>query len=259
MIINLTEDPELVDVDFGDKEDLLASISEDTMIDNILDQIEFLGTDENTYRNSSLFQYFRDRIDYIRTKYPDDVDAIQQTNEVLDRIFSAIQKKYALDVKLTESLDFAKKLDYVEATYNFFVLNIFERTSNFFKTYILDNLEALRAEGLARLTPADQKNLTYRSISDSAPAENIPVIYFLQDFLNGIDLTDSIQVLEYMMKGDEEEINNHLVSSLLINESFAEVNFLQPLSKRIIKVAKSNPSEGIDKNHIITSLLQEGR
>ena len=147
MIINLTEDPELVDVDFGDKEDLLASISEDTMIDNILDQIEFLGTDENTYRNSSLFQYFRDRIDYIRTKYPDDLDAIQQTNEVLDRIFSAIQKKYALDVKLTESLDFDKKLDYVEATYNFFVLNVFERTSNFFKTYILDNLEALRAGG----------------------------------------------------------------------------------------------------------------
>ena len=91
MIINLTEEPELNEVDFGEKEEILASISEDTMIDNILDQIQFLGTDENSYQNSSLFQYFRDRIDYIRTRFPDDLETIHRTNEVLEESLSLLQ------------------------------------------------------------------------------------------------------------------------------------------------------------------------
>ena len=131
-IINLTDESDLTEVDFQEKENLLASISEDTMIDNILDQISFLGTDENTYQNSSLFQYFRDRIDYIRTRYPEDQEAITQTNEVLDRIFGAIKRKYALDIVFTDSIPFTKKLDFVEAMYNFFILGIFDRTANFY-------------------------------------------------------------------------------------------------------------------------------
>lgn len=255
MIINLTEEPELTEVDFGEKEDILASISEDTMIDNILDQISFLGTDENTYRNSSLFQYFRDRIDYIRTRYPDDSVAIQQTNEVLDRIFGAITQKYALEVQFEDSLPFEKKVDYVEAAYNFFVLHIWEKTATFYLTYVLENLESLRTEGASRVTAADQKDLSYKSILESSPTENVKVIYFLSDFLKAIDISDSIQVLEYMMKGEEDELDNHLISTLLIDEAYASVNFLQPLSTVIQKIATANPTEGIDKNAIITRLL----
>jgi len=255
MIINLTEEPELNEVDFGEKEEILASISEDTMIDNILDQIQFLGTDENSYQNSSLFQYFRDRIDYIRTRFPDDLETIHRTNEVLERIFIAIANKYALDIQFSESLPFEKKLDYVEAAYNFFVLGIFERTARFYMTYVRENLEALRTEAKSRLTPADAKDLSYKAISESCQTDNAEVIYYLNDFLDSIDIVDSIQVLEYMMKGEEEEINNHLISSLIINETYTDVNFQRPLGSIIQRIAKSNPSEGIDKNSIINSLL----
>ena len=256
-IINLTDESDLTEVDFQEKENLLASISEDTMIDNIIDQISFLGTDENTYQNSSLFQYFRDRIDYIRTRYPEDQEAITQTNEVLDRIFGAIKRKYALDIVFTDSIPFTKKLDFVEAMYNFFILGIFDRTANFYYSYVMNNLADLRAEGQTRLTPTDLKNLSYKSIVESAPSENVVVIYFLNDFLRAIDLVDSIQVLKYMMAGEEEELNNHLVATLLIDEEYVDINFLLPLGAIIQRIARSNPVEGMDKNRIILDLLKQ--
>lgn len=257
MIINLTETDEFQDLtDIEVKEEMLANISEDTMIDDILDQISFLGTDDNFCRNNSLFNYFRVRIDYLRSKYPDDQDTIIKTNEVLDRIFDAIKKKFALDIKLHESIPFETKLDYVEAAYNFFILHIFEKTSNFFYSYIFDNLDVLRKEGKARLTPEDLKNLSYKTIAESIPAENVPVVYFLHDFLSSINMIDSIQAFEYMIKGEEDEIDNHLMYSLLVNETYADVTFLEPLGDIIQKLAKSNPSEGIDKNAIISDLVK---
>ena len=52
MIINLTETDEFQDLTDNEvKEEMLANISEDTMIDDILDQIAFLGTDDNFIRN----------------------------------------------------------------------------------------------------------------------------------------------------------------------------------------------------------------
>lgn len=258
MFINLTEEPELVDVEFGEKEDVLASLSEDTMMDNILDQIKLLGTSDTSYRNASLFQYFRDRIDYLRSRYPDDQEIIIQTNEVLDRIFQAIIAKFSLEVTFSESIPFPRKLAYVEAAYNFFILHIFEKTASFYETYIMENLDTLIAEGQARLTKDDAKNLSYKSILESVPTKDLaPLIYFIEDFLQAVDIVDSIQVIEYMIKSDEGQVDNHLIKDMLINETYTAVNFLQPLCKVITTLAQTSPAEGVDKTGIISKILYQ--
>ena len=145
-IINLVDETE--DYDFLKKEkcdEIISELSEDLMIDNIEDQINNINKEDNSFRNSSLFQYIKERVEYIWSMEKEiNGEYYKVIDNVLNRVSKSIEDKFGFSIEYSDTIPKEIKLAYIESMYNVLILKISNTTSELLSNYIMKNRDILQ-------------------------------------------------------------------------------------------------------------------
>lgn len=230
-IINLVDETE--DYDFLKKEkcdEIISELSEDLMIDNIEDQINNINKEDNSFRNSSLFQYIKERVEYIWSMEKEiNGEYYKVIDNVLNRVSKSIEDKFGFNIEYSDTIPKEIKLAYIESMYNVLILKISNTTSELLSNYIMKNRDILQKEAENRITKEDKKNLSYKGIKFSYTGKYTELLFFLDDFIKEIDIQDSIEIIDLFTQGEETEIFNYNLRKLLVENQYGDVTFDKPL------------------------------
>lgn len=226
MLLKANEDTDLKEYE---KDEILNMISDDIMIENLVEQIRKIKLNIITDNPiSDKLQYFIDKYNFIVTKYFDKQDMIKECNDIMDtilnKILDTINEVMNIKIEIMESVLFKDKIDYVHYLYNFLVVNLSNNIINFSYNYIIDNSESLKKSFKIK----NKKSLSYMTIKKLIDNEYTPIILYTETILKSVrDITDE-DVINLLIKNDEDEINNYYSRKILVDNYFSSVSFNEP-------------------------------
>lgn len=222
----MLDDDKVTSLDNYQEEEILNMLSDDIILDNILNQIKNSTKKENILdTKSNLLEYFQNRYSFIMKKYAENEDVISKTNDiindVLDEILNAINETFKFKITLSESLLIKDKFEFIESLYEFFILNLKDSLISLGYEYIIDNLKSLRSS----LKIRNKKDLSYINIKKLIDNENTAVVFQTESILSNLGELDNETIIEMMTEYDPELVYNYNVRRLFLDNFCCDVCF----------------------------------
>jgi len=237
---------------------LLHTISEDIILESILDQIEdvIVNVDQTVIKTNKSFEYFEERLMYLLNTYGQDGDKIgeiyQHTDQILNKISKAIEEVYNFSIEYSEVIPSELKFQYVKAMYNFFILDIKDNVQHLAYNYIYKNRDTFK-NLFSKLSNQDKKNLEYIHIKEVIDNDYTNMLYHLNDIVDTIEIPISEDVLDFIIDEDPHEINNYMMDRLFNNNEFVDLTFETPLINNLKPLLNEN-TVVIVRNKLIKKL-----
>lgn len=244
IIAILTEEKERFERD--NYEEILTSISEDIILNNILDQIEDSLNIETIKEKQSLFNYFDirmkaliDTYTYENEEYPTLIETI---DEVLNIISKKIEEVFNIEIIYSDIIDIEKKINYVKALYNFFTVNLYKTVTNLSYSFINKNLEVYVKE-IGKINTEERNNLSYKYLQTDIDNEYTPFIYNLDSIINTLDFPEGMyseDVIEMITNEDQGEETYEVINNIFIDNEWVEVLYKESLANTLLEVIHKN-------------------
>lgn len=227
-------------------EDILASISEDIVIENILDQIQDSLNIETLKEKQSLFPYFETKMRDLVDKYPMETAEYPEVFASIDSALNTISKKiedvYQFEIYYSEYIDIEVKLDYVKSLYEFFTIGIYDGLFKLTNSFINAGIDGFVNE-LETIDKEERKNLSYKYIQVDIDNKYTPLVYHIKEVINTLDFPIDMyaeDVFEIMIKDDEgEEISNN-IAKIFIDNEWVDVVYQEPITETLIEAIHGN-------------------
>lgn len=224
---------------------IVMQISEDIILDNILEQIsnslDYKFYDRN---KQSFFEYFEKRFEFVIKRYDDDTDVVHRCkmayNDVLNQIMEKIEEMFEFNIEFEENILIEKKAEYIKSLYYFFVINQKENIENLLINIIHKNIDFLKNNFKDNISKDVEKSLSYNNLRKSIDNDYTPLIYYTNEVLDNIEVEFNEEILELMIKGEEDELNNFYVDRLLIEQSIGSVVFENNLLDTLSPLIEEN-------------------
>ena len=207
--------------------EVMAVVSEDIVLSNIIDQIKDLKNLDTIYNRTSLFDFFEERLNFLYSKYSDDSIKMNEVtllaNSISDSIIYEIGKTIGIDFEISEDAILTEtKLQYAKSLYNFFVVDIAEKLEVMTFNYIIKYKDTFR-DLFSTLNKDDKKNFSYTYLKNSIDNEYTPMIFHMNDILDTIEIPHNEEFIEMIVK-DDPEIDNYFIQKIIIDNQFVEIN-----------------------------------
>lgn len=243
-----------------DYKDVISQISEDILLDNILDQINDSLNAEEIDNRYSLFNYFKDRIGKLLKEYTvgdeEYPEVVHSINNVLTIISDKIEEVYSLNIEYGDMIDIETKLEYVEALYTFLTIDIYKHVFNFTDKFIKDNIENYIIE-IGKVDKVDRENLSYKFIQNDIDNKYTPVVYRTKEIINTLSFPSDMyaeDVFEKMIEDDQGEVINNTIARIFIDNDWVDVIYEESLLDILLELIHGN--ENLIKD-IKISLIEE--
>ena len=227
--------------DFYEEESdaIIMQISEDIVLDNMIEQIrESNNLSKYDLEKSSFFEYFEKRFNFIIDRYEESTDIVRKCkaayDEILNQILSSIDEVYNISIEFNEIILIEKKAEYTKALYYFFVINQKENIENLLVNIIQKNSEDLIKLTSEFMNKEIEKSLSYVNLKKIIDNKYTPLIFFINEIINNIEVKYNEDVLEMMIGSDEDELTNFYIDRLLIEQSVADINFEKNLMEILL-------------------------
>lgn len=225
-------DNEVVDVPELEREEYdrtLASVSEDILLDNILDQIDTAKDKKSLYERTNLFEFFTQRINYALHKYgqlEDDRygETVTTISDVLDRVTRALGEKFGFEVIYSDVIPLETKLSYVDSLYNFFIVDLGDHLSSLVTKDILEYKDTY-AQMLSELDKQDKKNVSYLYLEEIINNQYTTLIYNLKDVINTLEAEQTIEdTIEGLIADDPNEYHSFIINQIFLENQWVDIN-----------------------------------
>ena len=206
---------------------LISSVSSSLIIDNIIDQIDDLDSVEKLKGRNSIFKPLQDRMEYLIKKYPAGSDEYGEVYETIDNtlesISDRIEEKIGINIQYSEVMGIEKKIDYVSALYEFFVIRLEENLENFVVEYLYENKDVYNS----KLTADEMRNNSYNYVKQFIDNEYTPLIYRIRSIVNELELPKLV---------------NYIIKMIMIQNQWVEVDHIKPFTEFIQPLINNNES-----------------
>lgn len=224
-----------------DIDQILNSVSDDLIIQNIEEQIENVFSNEVSGSKLYYLSYFTNRYNYITKKYSDNKDIMDRLNKSIIEVFSRVQElienKFKFSLELIDSLDIDMMMEIIENIYQFFIIDFNTNCSNLVFNYITNERKDLVK---SYKNTVNRKDLTYINLKKFITNENIIIIYNIDDIIDGMDIQAIEDIIDLMTKDDPDLVSNYIIRSLFMDEKYGYVTFNESLNKLICDFLKGN-------------------
>ena len=234
--------------------EVIMNISEDIMLDNILDQIKDSNNLEffSVPTHKDFFEYFEIRFKFILERYENEDEIVLNTkevyNEILNKILNAIQETYEFEIEFHNTILVEEKAEYIKALYYFFVIEKRNNIINLFINNINKNFHILTKQYQDSISNEIGNSLSYNNFKKVIDNKYTSVIYSIPEIIPNTFVNDNESVIELIILNEESELNNYLIAKMLIEQAVCDVNF----KSNFLKVL--NPS--IENNKILNREIQ---
>lgn len=207
--------------DGEDRNEVLNSLSDEILIDNLVNQINKL--DIRDYVNEDYLDVFNIRFNYLFNKYQNEENFITELrkikNEIYFKVITEICNKFKINFIKTQDELIDEDYFSIMYIYRFFVLYSYENIINFFINYIHYNKEDLIKQNSSNNNTKDLSYINIKKVYKNIG--NTTIIYNFEDIINTIASTieDDEFVLETIIS---EDIDNFLY--IKIKNLFLEGN-----------------------------------
>lgn len=198
--------------------DITEKISDDILLDNIIEQINKLDGDIEKIKIDFL-EDFETRVSSIQELYSYDeklmitVKNIQ--SKVYSRILAEICEKYAIEINFRDNLLVQEQYELVGSLYRFFVVNLFDNLTQYGLDVCLnsiDNILELNKENI------DVKDPIYTAYKNKFNERVAGAVIFMSHILDCINITNLYEFVNTIVKQDPDEYDNMLVSDTFNEE-----------------------------------------
>ena len=211
---------------------VITEINSDIIRENILSQIKNSLNHQADYPNrDSYFSYFEQKYELLTQQFnkqqltKEEYDGyLMDLNKDLNSVVRAIAEVYHLNITLGVLNDdnVEKKLEIIEALYNFFVISKDKLFSDFLYEYIIKNTESLLKN--YQISKSVEENLSYKFIQTVIDNQYTCLIFNINKIINNIDVT-GYNLISMIVEHDPEEHNNYIVGDLFKIKDVAVDNF----------------------------------
>lgn len=223
---------------------LISSVSSSLIIDNIIDQIDDLDSIDKLKGRNSIFKPLQDRMEYLIKKYPAGSDEYGEVYETIDNtlesISDRIEEKIGINIQYSEVMGIEKKIDYVSALYEFFVIRLEENLENFATEYLFENRDVYNP----KLSADETRNNSYNYVKQFIDNEYTPLIYKIRNIINDLELPKLVNEdsIGYIVNVDDEEFVNYIIKMIMIQNQWVEVDHIKPFTEFIQPLINNNES-----------------
>lgn len=216
-----------------ERHEITSKLSDDIILVNIREQLTQPLIDAIIPNN--VLEIFNGRYTFIKSYYEDDQPLIDRCKNIRKNIYTdiciRICDRFGIATSLLDNTDTEDFYVYVNAMYNFFIINHKKNLINFFIDYIKTNKKDLIKNFKNN---SEKKDLMFKSLKKSlGDSDNIHIIYNIENIIDSyINMNDSEFdiILETIINTDEFEITNNTIKEL-----FAESRFNTFLSVKFIE------------------------
>lgn len=217
---------EYLNTDINGYEDdvILSQLDEDTILQNIITQIKHIYVNEEYSSRNSFFEYFYTRYNYLYKKYKDVNDgdnkeimdeAKASYDKILNKIHNTIQERFNFDVVFDDMIDFKDKIEYIRSEYEFFVLNLPEKMTDFIYAWIIENMDSL-CKVYPKLKEKDQ-TFAYKMAKSECDGDITPILANIKNIIPSIDI-DPRSLLNFATLDNGYELNNYMIRKEFLSE-----------------------------------------
>lgn len=204
---------------------MINSISEDIILDNIISQIN-THLDDNTIENKvSLFGYFEDRYDYLYNLYKDDTTILSRIyfefDKVLNAIMDSLQKLMKFKITFDPGIDFNIKILLVKSLYEFFIIYFKDGLESLLFNAINKNINTLKK--ICKIK--NKKDLAYLEIKKVINNDYTEVVYNINNIINDMTIDCNDDAIDYMTLDDPETVYNYYTHEIFFENYFSDIIF----------------------------------
>lgn len=209
----------------------IMQVSEDIVLDNMLQQIEdSVKLSEYAKYRQSFFPYFEKRYRFMMNRYEEGSEARLICSEsydgILNKILDKIVETHGISVSFPSITLIERKEEYVKNLYTFLVCRTKENLTNMLYYSIMDNKEILAQEANSNDDyKFDLKSLSYQNIRRMIDNRYTPMVFFIRDTIESIKSETNEEFLEFCIRDEEEELVNYTIERLLIEQSVADISY----------------------------------
>lgn len=218
-----------------EKKDIINNLTDDLLIENILEQIAKPSV--NFFNMTNYIEIFKERLTYLKNIYKENNEFLNDLKDIeikfYDEIFTAICKKF----NITTDDSNLNIIDITEYLYIFFILNYKENLIYFYTDFIIKNKESLAKAFNEK--EMDVKKISVTSLKKIFSNKNdVTILASLRniiDFINNDEDIDNLELIENICCSDIEEATNYFIKksfiddmSLAVNKDFVKI-FLSPI------------------------------
>lgn len=204
---------------------IINSISEDIMVNNIINQINNSLKEKTFQEQVNLFDYFEERYNFLTRIYNYDDNIIKRVttafDSILDKIKHNLENLFKFKVKFDDGIEFSTKITLVKGLYEFFIIYIKDNSESLIFNTIDKNVESLKK--ICKIK--NKKDLSYINLKKIINNEYTNIIFCFENIVKNIEIDCNDDVISYMSSDDPDLFCNFYINKIFFDCYCSDIIF----------------------------------